>query len=488
MNRLDVPFNINLLQLTPEKLKIVRQVKSLDMMEGATKNFHPDGLYSTEIFGIVGGEARSVKFGYIDLKIEVIHPTIYNTLIQLKSLYKEILSGKEFARWDLDLNDFVKSDIVDGNTGFEFFISHFKDIKFESRPSVRREQAIKLIEKYKNKALVSKVPVLPAGLRDVEVDGSGRTTSDEINEFYYKLLAISNTISPSTVKISPEAYNSQRMSLQNALVDIYTYLSKIVEGKKNLMMGKWASRKIFNGTRNVITSMDTVTSELGSLGSIGFNDTGVGIYQTLKAMLPISQFQLRNGFINTCFATKGAPVLLTNRNTLLSERVEVSSEVYDDWMSNAGLEKFITYFQENSIRHNPVIIADHYLGLMYRGPDGTFKLIHGIDELPEGRSKEDCTPLTIAEYLYTQIYMVANKYPGYVTRYPVTGIGSVYPSKIYLRSTVKSEVRSELGDDWKPMGEDRISYQFPVIGSDFFNSLSPHPSKLKGLTADFDGD
>lgn len=488
MNKLDIPFNITLLNLTASRLMKLRAVKSLDINDGATRNFHPDGLYSTQTFGIVGSNGRSLKFGYIDLKISVIHPTIFNTLIQLKNLYKEILSGKEFARWDPDLCDFVKADIIDGQTGFEFFITHFKKIQFEERPSVRREQAIKLMEKFRDQALVSKIPVLPAGLRDIEVDDSGRTTSDEINELYYKLIAISNTISPSTVNISPEAYNSQRMSLQNGVVDVYNYLSKIVEGKKNLMMGKWASRRVFNGTRNVMTSMDTTAAVLGSPGNIGFNDSAVGIYQASKAILPVTLFQLKNGYLSNCFSAKGATVLLTNTKTLMSEQVEVKPEVFDQWMSNEGLEKFLTHFKESSIRHNPLIIADHYLGLLYRGPDNTFKIIHGIDELPEGRSKDDCRPLTIAELIYTQIYHVANKYPGYFTRYPITGIGSTYPSQTYLRSTVKYETRTELGSDWLPMGNDKISYQFPVPGSDFFNSVSPHSSKLVGLGGDFDGD
>lgn len=489
MKKLPIPFNIDLLQLTPEDTSRIRQVKSLDPFEGATKNFHPDGLYSTQTFGVAGSDARSTKFGYIDLKITVIHPTLFLTLTSMRGLYRDIMAGKEFAVWDTELSDFVKSDIVDGQTGFQFFIEYFPKIKYQETPSVKRQQAIRLLEGKKKKALLDKVLVLPAGLRDMEVDGTGRYTSDEINDLYRKLLAISNTINPSTVSISPEAYNAQRWALQNTFVEIYEYIIKIIEGKKNLMMGKWASRKVFNGTRNVITSLDTVVDELGAPGNVTTNSVAVGIYQASKAILPVTLYQLRTGFLSEVFPAPGAPALLTNKTTLLTERVQLKADVYDRWLSNEGLEKFVSYFKENSIRHNPISIdQDHYLGLIYRGPDQTFKLIHGIDELPEGRNKEDCTPITMAELLYTQIYYIANNYTGFVTRYPITGIGSITPCKLHLKSTVKKETRKELAQDWKEYGAPRISYEFPVTGSEFFNSLSPHLNRMGPMGGDFDGD
>lgn len=489
MKRQAIPFNISLLQLSPDDTSRIRQVRSLDQFEGATQNFHPEGLYSVQTFGIVGSDARSTKFGYIDLKIGIIHPTLYLALTSMKGLYGDIMASREFAVWDPEISDFVKSDVVDGQTGFQFFMEYFHKIQYTQTLSVKRQQTIKLLEKNKSKSTLDKVLVLPAGLRDLEVDGTGRFTSDEVNDLYRKLIAISNTINPSTVKVSPEAYNTQRVALQRTFVEIYEYIIKIIEGKKNLMMGKWAGRKVFNGTRNVITSMDTVVDELGAPGNITTNSAAVGIYQTAKAILPVTLYHLRNGFLSEVFSAPGTPALLVNKTTLMSERVQLKADVYDRWLSNEGLEKFVSYFKETSIRHNVISVgADHYIGLLYRGPDQTFKLIHGIDELPEGRNKEDCTPITIAELLYTQIYHVANNYTGFVTRYPITGVGSITPCKVYLKSTVKRETRKELAQDWKEYGAPRISYEFPVAGSEFFNSLSPHLNRLRGMGGDFDGD
>jgi len=473
--------------MTPNVTNNIRAITSLDTYVSLTKNFHPEGLYSTLTFGTVGSEARSSRYGYINLKIAIFHPTIYNALLQLKSLYGEIINSKEFAIWDADINDFVKSNALEGYTGFEFFVEHWRKIVFTQRPSIMREQNILMIEKFKDVALTDKVIVMPAAYRDMEVDDSGRETSDEINKLYYKLIAISNTINPSTVKVSPEAYNSQRVSLQNTFLEIYDYILAIVEGKKNLLMGKWASRKVFNGTRNVITSMNTTSDFLNAPNNVDINNTDIGIYQCMKAMLPVSRYYLKTGFLSKVFTDVGAPALLTNIKTLQSERVELKADIYNEWMTNEGLDNYIGTFKEPSVRSNPVKVNGNYLGLIYKGPDNTFKLIHGIDDLPEGRLKEDCSPITMALLFYCSIYHIANKYPGYVTRYPILGPGSIYPSHLRLKSTIKSEVRKELGDDWEPLGEDRIAYEFPT-DSDFFNSLSPHSCRLSGLNADFDGD
>lgn len=90
----------------------------------------------------------------------------------------------------------------------------------------------------------------------------------------------------------------------------------------------------------------------------------------------------------------------------------------------------------------------------------------------------------MALLFYCSIYHIANKYPLYVTRFPILSARSIYPSKTYLKSTIKSEIRKELGEDWLPLGQERIAYEFPT-DSDFFNSLSPNPVFLALLGADF---
>ena len=157
-------------------------------------------------------------------------------------------------------------------------------------------------------------------------------------------------------------------------------------------------------------------------------------------------------------------------------------------MSDEGLDKVITSFGEEVVRHKALEIEGHYVGLIYKGPDMTYRFMQDIAELPEGRSKDDVHPLTFCELMYLSVSKVANKYPLFVTRYPISGMGSIYPSKVFLKPTIDVEERSELDANWELKGPDDIAYQFPILGSGFVSTISPASTHLARLGADFDGD
>ena len=490
MNKLDIPFNLDLLFIDEKASMMMRPVSSLSTFVGATKNFDPAGLFSTEIFGVVGTDARYNRFSYIDLKVPIIHPTLFKALGQIKALYLDILARRAFAVWDPELKDLVKSDMNEGETGFDFFCKYLPRIEFPNNNSEARQIAVSLMGKYRNKALISRVLMLPAGFREFEIDeATGRESSSEINDYYYKLISAANTVNTSTIKVSPQAYDMQRMSMQNTMMELYDLLSKVIEGKNNLLMGKMAGRKVFNGTRNVITSMTETIKELGNPRNISMNDTLVGLFQFAKSIQPVTVSRIRTDWIDKCFTVAGAPVLLTDPKTMQSDSVTLSAMEYNKWISAEGIEKILSYYREETIRHSPIMIEGKYLGLVYRGPDKTFAFIHGIEELPDDCDPKQCSPITYTDLIYHALYRDARKFVGLVTRYPITGIGSIYPSRAYLKTTIRSEQRVELDPEtWKPYADNRTAYEFPVVGSAFFNSLSPHPTRLARLGADFDGD
>lgn len=487
MERSKIPFNISILQLTPEKLKALRPVKVLDIFDGATSQFHEDGLFSVSTFGKLGTAHRSHRFSYVDVRVPVFHPLIFRMIVSLKRLYAGILAGTEYVLWDDEANDFVASNAMEGKTGYDYFVKHWEKIKFSQSTSSRREQKTLLIAKYKDRAMTDKIIVVPAGLRDVEVGDDGRPRMDEINNIYSTLIKVSNTISEAAVKNHPEIINLSRWRLQNAFNELYTLIESMIEGKKKLYMGGWASRGIFNGTRNVITAMDTGTAILGAPGAVKFNNTVVGMFQLMKAILPVSKYLIKNGFLSKVFTSSDAPAKLVNKKTLKAEDVTLPPVYFDRWATDEGIEKVIDKFGDEGLRNKPLEIAGRYVGLIYKGPDGTFRLMQDIDELPEGRDKEHVFPLTFCELLYLSGYLNWNRYPIFVTRYPITGVGSIYPSFVYVKTTIKSESRRELNENWAEMTEAHVAYSFPTSGA-YVNSLVPHSTKLGRMGADFDGD
>jgi hypothetical protein len=483
----DVPFNVSILELTEKKLVGVKPVTKQDIFDGATHNFDEGGLFSVSIFGKVGDERRSQRFSFVDIKAPVFHPVIYRALAQLKRLYAAIMAGTEYAVWNPETKDFERSNSITGRTGYAFFLEYWKLIEFGDTKSVTREMNVSLLKKFQSVALTSKVIVMPAGMRDVELDG-GRVQMDEINTFYRKLLAISNTISEASVKTAPEVINTARYNLQLTFNQLYDMLENMVQGKKKLLMGKWASRRIQDGTRNVITAMDTSSPYLGAPDAVGFNNTVIGLYQMLKAARPIAMYNIRNGFLSKVFFEVGRPVKLIDKKTLRPVEVTLKTQSYDRWMTNEGIEKVITSFGDEDLRHKPLEIEGYYLGLMYKGPDGTYKIFQDIGDVPIDRSRKDVAPLTFCELLYLSTFQAINGLPLFVTRYPVTGVGSIYPSLAYVKTTIKAEVRKELDEQWHLRLDAPVAYQFPIAGGAFINSLVPHSAKLGKLGADFDGD
>lgn len=484
------PFNIKIMDLRNNRLSMLKPVKVLDIHEGITNNFHDEGLFSIPTFGRVGSDVRDKNFSYIDIKTTVLHPVFYTRLVKLKGLYEGIMSGKEFATWDDKIKDFVKADELDGDTGYAFFMEHWKKIVFTTTSSPLRDDRIKLIYTYKDVALVDKVLVLPAGLRDFEIDDAGRQKYDDVNNLYFRILSISNTIVSTNVSENLPILNNPRYSLQLVFNEIYDHFQTILSGKTGFLQTKWGSRRIFNGTRNVISSMDPSCDILGAPNQPGFTDTVVGIYQLCKAVLPLTIFNLKNSILQDIFNEPGRPINLIDKKTLNVESVKIPTDIFDQWNTMEGLEKVINGMSETQLRHRPLEIEGRYLALIYIGPDKSFKIFNDISTLPKSRDIKNVFPLNLVQLIYLSGYKKWNTLKGLVTRYPITGIDSIYPCTIYVKTTIKGEIRYELNDNWE-LDEESLAnpaVEFPKEPYNYLDTLIPHHTRLQGMGADFDGD
>lgn len=484
MKTLDLPFNVELLKLDKGRLQALRPVRSLDYYENVNGDLHEDGLFSVSIFGRIGDEARDRRFSYIDLNTQVFHPIIYNALGQIRGLYRGILAGTQYAVWNETEKDFDPSDELVGKTGFAFFLKHWQQIDFRRNKSDIRDQRIKLVEKYKDRALVDKILVMPAGLRDIEVKDDGQVKVGDINAYYRKVLSIARTIVDTDQKDS-EAYNLPRHLLQQTFNEIYDLIEQILTGKEGFLQKKWASRRIFNGTRNVITAMDTSVEFLGGKNAPRYTDTVVGLHQASKALLPVTLHCLKTGPLSRVFAPGGGMANVVDPLTLKGEQVQLAADTYDRWTTIEGLEKVVSSYSEMSIRDKPVMLDGRYLALIYIGPNKDFRIFHSIDELPETLERSHVRPINLVELLYLSGYKKWNEYVGFVTRYPITGTGSCYPTTIYVKTTIVGEMRHELGEDWQPLGDDYVAVEFPTYEPlAYLDSLVIPSARLVGLGAD----
>lgn len=486
-SRVEVAANIKIVDITPERLQNLKPVTVLDIFDGISGDFHEDGLFSISTFGRSGSEERDSKFSYIDIKVEIFHPFIHKTICSLKGLYAGIMSGRAYAIWDSEESDFVASDIINGQTGYYFFMQHWKKIKFKETDSYQRKSRIALINKFKldGTATLTKVLVIPAGLRDLVIEEGGRIKQNEINDLYRPIIQASNAISTSSDLNTP-IIDVSRNNVQNNFNNVYTYIRNLLDGKGGFIQAKYGRRQIAYGTRNVISAMDTSAADLEQLNSFDINSTGIGIFQLMKAAEPKVIFLMRQ-WLAPIFSAGEGKAYLTNKKTLQRELVNITTKTYDRWQTSAGISKLIELYSLTHIRSKHVKVEDHYLALVYLGLDGTFKVLYDIADLPPELDKKLVKPITFTEMFYICGFREWNKIPLNITRYPVTGEGSIYSSYAYVKTTIRAQVRYELDIDWKKTNDDNdAALEYPNMDDnpEYIDTIVPHPSRLAGLGGD----
>lgn len=486
MNYAKEAFNIELLPNNRNSVIGVGQVDSMDIYLG-NGTFNPQGLYSTLIFGEVGTPDRNKKFGFIDLRTTIMHPKIENELVKLKGLYGGIMGGTMYATWDNKEKDFVKSNIIDGKTGYSFFMEHFLELIHATNDSNKRDLRIQLLEKSKNKCMYDFVMVLPAGLRDIEISEDGHPTEDEINPLYRKILRAKNTINVFSHKNNDPVLDTTRKTIQKAFNEIFDYITSILAGKKGFLQSKWAARNIHGGTRNVITAMDPAPIKLGSDESLTPLDTACGLHQYLKGTVELSIFDIRNGPMEPVLQNLPTVSWVVDTKTLERKQITPSRFVNENWGTEDGIEKLMNGFAKQDARHKPIMIDGNYAALLYRD-DKYFKVLYDIRDLPSDKDKRKVAPITWTEMFYISVYRSAKEVYSLVTRYPIAALGSIYPSQLFLQTTVKTESLEELNDLWQPIKNEIRASKMPIKGQPFIESMSVHPGRVPDLGADYDGD
>lgn len=490
------PLNFKPLVLTPAVIQQIYPVVSLNIFESSTNNFEPNGFFSTEIFGRVGSKERNNTFAYADTKLPIMNPHIFKELISLKGLYSDIIYGIRYAVWDDKTKDFVLSNASDGKTGYSFFLEHIEEtIKYQFEEAQKNQTLIgdqrfyklSLLNKFGIKNTMTKyILISPAGMRDYTIDDNGKPSEDEVNSLYRKLIININGLS--NIKITKEyieIYDVVRANIQKSVQAIYEhYIDIAIGGKNKWLRGRVMKRRIEGSTRNVITPLPiNITNLKNNKNHPNYNQTAIGLFQYIKAIEPIFRNRLKTDVIARLIDPLGTTGLLVNKDSGKSFITDIKPEIKELWTSTDGMVNIINRMGQEKFRNEPITLGEDYLINIY--DDGNnIRLVFNTEEIDESSFKY-LRPVTYAELFYLIAYPLTDRYPGFLTRYPVAGLGGVYPTLPYLKTTIKGRVVNVIDQDGSVI--DTV-YEFINKKEGYFNSLSPHYSKLARLDADFDGD
>lgn len=487
------------------KDKGYKEVSSNFIHETSSNKFHPDGLFSEEIFGQVTSPERLVRNGYIELHTSVFHPRIFKILKSLKGLYEEILSGKSYAGFNSQTGDFEKASVddmeaepnslpwVEVGTGFSFFMKYFQRLNIKPTESISRNDKLLLLSKYRNKVSVTKWLVIAAGQREYQEDAKGGGSSEEINKLYSSLLRLTKAIPPKS-ETSP-IFDTIRYAIQCKINDIHEYVIDFLDGKSGFVQRKYGYRKLAYATRNVITSPNMAALSPSSPQFHDLFESKIPLFQAAKAFQPLVVFNLKEQFFNVIFNISSNNVSLIDWNTNELVYKEISETEKNRFLLSDEIVDIINLYRNHKVRFKPVRAQDidgkfYKLYMMYdTGKDiwiyrNTEEFKQNIEAAGYKFDEKYVRDFTYADMLYISTFFATQGRNVTITRYPAIEPGSIFPSKVHLVSTKPGRIvtfRSTNGNDF-------TFPEYPIIGARSVDSTILHPSRLAGLDADFDGD
>ena len=479
------PLALSLLIIDKSIISKLYEIKSPDIFEPNSTEFKKDGLFSETIFGTQGSKERMTNFAYIDLNVKVLHPRAFIELTSLSNFYKDIIYGKSYATFDNETKDFIPSNQIDGDTGYSFFIKHFEDIDFKTTDSLKRKFKIFFLKKYTlQDLLIDKYLVIPAGMRDYMITESGKTLEHEINGLYRKVLRAGNAAKQFKDDTSNNDFlNAVRLRVQLSIVEVYEYIENLLKNKGGFIQSKWLKRSINYGTRNVITAPSNEITDLSDPNRTRSFTVEVGVLQAAKGLLPITLFQLRNSLLFDVFDPESTRAMLINPKTYKREYKEISETSRSKWVSDEGLEETINKLIRPDILVKEIVIDGYYLLLIEEDGDN-IRIIGDIEKYPN-IDKKKLRPITYIELVYLALFNIIEDYPAFVTRYPITGQGSIDVVETTVKPTVKTVKKNVyMRNSSTPI----VAKNYPILGEQPFTGLSIPFCLLEGLSADFDGD
>lgn len=487
------PINIWLMDV-PKFIKEnkCQPVTSVFIRETTTNEFKHDGLFSEDIFGQINTPERLVRFGYIDLRTVILHPLVYIDIVKLKSFYSEIMSRKSYAIFNQETGAFERAseEDEDADTGYQFFMEHLPDLRFERNKSLKHNEMVDVIERHKDHLVLDRCLVMPAGLRDLRED-EGKPAADSINKLYSSLL--NYTLALPTTKTTSDIYDNIRFSIQKKIAEIYDYIFNMIEGKFGFFQRKYGSRNLALGTRNVVSTASMAATSPDDPQYLKMDEIKIPLFQACKMYTPLVIYNIRMLFLNEVFNITSDQVALIDPETNNLVYQPIDEDEKSKFLSSEGIEKMIDLFRDPEFRFTPVVVYNeegkgYYLYMVYDDQEVLYlvrsvsELINVIRERGEVYNPEKLRPLTYAEMFYIATYRATYDKTSLITRYPAIEIGSEVPNHVHLISTNPARkvnlFSTVSAGEWIRLPE------YPIINNSFVDSLIPHPQILGGLGMD----
>lgn len=500
------------------KVNLLKEVSNPVFFNGPTPT--EDGLLSNEIFGITKAE-RSGIYAYIDLGANFIHPLIYKTLCKLNNKIESIINGTEYFIIN-DSGELIPSD--DGDTGIDWFKRNFNKIKFKKNESSSRNKRIDFIEKCKNEMWITKYIVIPPYYRDVDTRDAGIGVG-EINKLYSSLIMATKSLKE-TAGFGLTLSDVTKARIQNILVQIFDWFGNgttingqetpaNLPGKMGLVKRGLMYKTVDYSARLVMSAPDVSGEDIDDL-MVDMNHAALPLAAALCCFKPFIMFWLRRFFENTFAGRLEFPININENETVMVPLIDYQI-VFSDIELEKQIERFIHGYSNRFI---PIELPVDKEELARKIKNKELKSVTGKDidvkklnawmvfsgyklnnsnEFDKTK-KEYSSKLKIkrritwCDLFYMAACDVTEDKMVLITRFPIDSYLNQYPSKVRIKSTVKTQpmvIQLNFEDNTK------LYKWYPVINEQDINSntspvfedtLSICNGLIGAMGMDYDGD
>lgn len=483
------------------KVNNLKEVYDPVFFNGPTPSEH--GLLSNEIFGITKSERAGI-YAYIDLGGYFLHPLAYKTLKKLNSKIENIVHGIDTYSIT-ETGEIVQDD--NGNTGIDWLKKNFSKIKFTKNDSRSRNLKIDFINMESDKIWINKYIVIPAYYRDVDTKQASIGVG-EINKLYSSLIIASKSLKE-TANYGLTLSDATKGRIQNTLVQIFDWFgqgttingqktSGNLPGKTGLIKRGALYKTVDYSVRLVMSAPDLEAENIEDL-MVDMDHAAEPLAAVLCNFKPFVIFWLRRFFENE-FAGKYEYPILTKNGEAISVPILDYQIMFSDNILNSQIERFIHGYSNRFIPIDvPVDMEELAKINKSRKEKINLDNIHMMIDYRLESIKNDSTskemihrPLTWCDLFYIAACEVTEDKMVLITRFPIDSYLNQFPSKIRVKSTVKTEpISIEIN------GETKLFKWYPVIREKdinkntsplFSDTLSICNGIIGAMQMDYDGD
>ena len=485
-----------------------KEVSSPNFFIPNTSELHPEGLFSSEIFGEPGTNDRKTRWGYIELHDVFMNPHAFYVFNRLKkNIAQDMKAG--INRYYVDHSGEI-TKLEEGKTvpetaaykvvgcGFDWLKEAWPHITWRitkdmsSTAKIRR----KFLKSFPIDAIFwDKFPICPAFYRDVDFKSNKRNI---INTMYIKVLHLAEMVGNTDSLLFMDDPNTplktiSHVKLQDLMNEISKFFFDKIGGAKGFINEHVVGKATDYGARLVI-STPSFNYERWTDAEVDFTHSSVPMTIAINIYAPFMIFNVKRWIQN--YVSGNRFITIFNHETKEFEEMELSPSYLDEFTSD-NIKKTLDLYKKSKIyRVKPITLkginGDRIpiqVKFFYETSTKRVNFVTNITDMSndDGSDEANIRDLTYCELFYIISSDCLKDKCIDTTRYPADDYYHTFPS---LMNIIPANKYTEVvfnGIVYKryPIVQVKNNLEIEHLFSDTLKMFSIYPSSLG---ADFDGD